>query len=103
MLIGALDVLFLVVFPGYGAVALVGVGLVAVPVDGYFAFHVMEGYMGDGLRNSMYILRRSTYEPFRGRLSMDNFIVHLDYNLSGRIIFTMDLEFKIEDRYGYAD
>jgi hypothetical protein len=60
LLIGAFDVLFLVMFPGDGAVALVGVGLVGVPVDGDFALHVVEGCVREGVRNSMYILRRST-------------------------------------------
>lgn len=58
LLIGPFDVLFLIPLPGNGSMAFVCRCLIGVPVNGDFALHVVVSCMGEGVRNSMYILRR---------------------------------------------
>jgi hypothetical protein len=60
LLIGPFDVLLLIPLPDDGSMAFVGGRLIGVPVYGHFALHVVQGCVGEGVRNSMYILRRST-------------------------------------------
>ena len=53
-------VLLLIPLPGDGPMPFVCGWLFGVPVDGDLASHVVMGCVGEGVRNSMYILRRST-------------------------------------------